>query len=99
MTSTDMVASVAQDLIELPVAQVGIPFRDAQLLLNHKLWQSASSCESISNLLICKCEEPSHHDRRVRIQLEDRAVHEAVVNGPEPERFTAKAIMAVSGTV
>ena len=75
--TSDVVAGVAQNLVELPVTQIGIPLRDAHLLVDHKLRQVATSCESMPNLLLCKGLEPSHHNRRVRIQLEDRAVHEA----------------------
>ena len=60
----------------MAIAQVGIPLRDAHLLLEHKLRQVATGSESMPNLLLREGKELSHHNRRVRIQLEDRPVHE-----------------------
>ena len=38
------VSGVAQNLVELAIAQVGIPFRNAHLLLDHELRQVATDC-------------------------------------------------------
>ena len=78
----DLVARVAQDLIELAISKIGIPFRDAQPVLNDEVAQLATRWEGVPDLLLCELHQLRLHDWRVRVQLEDGSVDEA----KNPER-------------